>query len=144
MTSPCPMRWPRRALDSKYGALLMLSMPPATTRLALPARIRSVANMVAFMPDPHTLFTVVAPTPSGISARRMAWRAGAWPTPALMTQPMRTSSMAAGSVPAARTAAPMACAPSSGADLSARLPRKLPMGVRWAATMNASFTMSPR
>jgi hypothetical protein len=39
----------------------MLSMPPATTMSWLPARIRSWPSMAAFMPEPQTLLTVVAP-----------------------------------------------------------------------------------
>ena len=113
----------------------MLSMPPATTQLALPARIRSVPSMAHFMPEAHTLLTVVAPTPSGMPARRIAWRAGACFTPAPMTQPISTSSMAAVSTPESSAAAWIACAPSSGADLSLSAPRKLPMGVRCAPSM---------
>ena len=37
----------------------MLSMPPATTILAEPARIASWPSMAAFMPEPQTLLTVV-------------------------------------------------------------------------------------
>src|SRR5215831_19075382 len=39
----------------------MLSMPPDTTMLAEPALMMSCASMVAFMPEPQTLLTVVAP-----------------------------------------------------------------------------------
>ena len=112
--------------------MVMLSMPPATTHAALPARIRSVASMVAFMPEPHTLLMVVAPVPSGIPAARMAWRAGAWRTPALTTLPMNTSSTWSASTPACSIAARIAWAPSSGAERSASVPWKLPMGVRLA------------
>ncbi len=52
--------------------------------------------MVAFMPEPHTLLTVVAPVASGRPAPRAAWRAGAWPWPAGRTQPISTSSMRSG------------------------------------------------
>jgi hypothetical protein len=55
----------------------MDSMPPATTMSAEPAAIRSWASMVAFMPEPHTLLTVVAPVASGSPALRAACRAGA-------------------------------------------------------------------
>ena len=41
--------------------MLMLSMPPATTTSAEPARRRSLASIAAFMPEPHILLTVVAP-----------------------------------------------------------------------------------
>ena len=86
-------------VDEK-GALLMLSMPPPTTVAALPARIKSVASMVAFIPEPQTLLIVVAPRLSGSSAWRIACRAGACLSPALTTLPMITSSISAASTPA--------------------------------------------
>ena len=46
----------------------MLSMPPATTMLALPAAIRSWASMTAFMPEPQTLLMVVQGTDWGSPA----------------------------------------------------------------------------
>ena len=93
----------------------MLSMPPAITTCALPARSRSVASMVAFIPDPHTLLIVVAPHESGSPPRRAACRAGACLTPALTTLPTMTSSTASASIPLRSTAARSACAPSAGA-----------------------------
>ena len=39
----------------------MLSMPPATITLAVPATSRSWASMAAFMPEPQTLLMVVQP-----------------------------------------------------------------------------------
>ena len=46
-------------------------------RGGVPARIKSVASMVAFIPEPQTLLIVVAPQLSGSSACRIACRAGA-------------------------------------------------------------------
>ena len=43
----------------------MLSMPPATTSDASPARIAWSASMTALSPEPQTLLTVSAPTESG-------------------------------------------------------------------------------
>ena len=74
----------------------MLSMPPDTTMSAEPALMMSCASMVAFMPEPQTLLTVVAPVASGSLAPRAACRAGAWPCPAGSTQPMKTSSIRSG------------------------------------------------
>ena len=71
----------------------MLSMPPDNTISAEPAVMMSWPSMVAFMPEPQTLFTVVAPVASGNFAPRAAWRAGAWPWPAGSTLPMNTSSI---------------------------------------------------
>ncbi len=34
---------------------------------------------MVFMPEPQTLFSVVAPVDSGMPAAIAAWRAGAWP-----------------------------------------------------------------
>src|SRR3981189_2836785 len=55
----------------------MLSMPPDTTISAEPALMMSCASMVAFMPEPQTLLTVVAPLASGRLAPRAACRAAA-------------------------------------------------------------------
>ena len=46
----------------------MLSMPPDTITLALPASNMSCASMVAFMPEPHILDSVTAPAESGAFA----------------------------------------------------------------------------
>ena len=69
--------------------------------------------MVAFMPEPQTLLTVVAPVASGSPAPRAAWRAGAWPWPAGSTQPISTSSIRSGASVARSSAARIACAPSA-------------------------------
>ena len=79
----------------------MLSMPPATTTLPLPARRPSLASITAFMPEPHILLSVVAGTASGRPAAKPACRAGAWPWPAGSTQPIRSSSTSAGGRPGA-------------------------------------------
>ena len=55
----------------------MLSMPPAMTTSLVPARIESWPSIIAFMPDPHILLTVSAPTSSGTPAYFAACRAGA-------------------------------------------------------------------
>src|SRR5574337_777983 len=93
------------------GALVIDSMPPATTIDAEPALIRSWPSMIAFMPEPHTLLIVVQPVPVGRSAASAAWRAGAWPRLAGSTQPMITSLTSAGATPDCSSAARMAVAP---------------------------------
>ena len=90
----------------------MLSMPPDSTIPAEPAWMMSCASMVAFMPEPQTLLTVVAPVASGNPAPRAACRAGAWPCPAGNTQPMNTSSIRSGDNVARSTAAPITWEPS--------------------------------
>ena len=52
---------PVRELGSRCGALVIDSMPPATTTFAEPALIRSWPSITAFMPEPHTLLMVVQP-----------------------------------------------------------------------------------
>ena len=120
------------------GALLMDSMPPATTMLADPALIRSWPSMMAFMPEPHTLLMVVAPAASGMPAAREAWRAGAWPRLAGSTQPMMTSDTSAAGMPDCSSAAAMAAAPSVGVGTPLNWPRNEPMAVRLAAAMTMS------
>src|SRR5258706_2010722 len=135
MTWPWPMRRPARAFGSRYGALVMDSMPPATMTRSFSARRASWASIAAFIPEPHILFTVVQPAASGRPSPRDAWRAGAWPWPAGSTQPMMTSCTSSGRILARSTAARMAAAPSSGAAKLFSSPWKAPIGVRAAETM---------
>src|SRR6266851_9016631 len=113
----------------------MDSMPPATMISLVPEARRSCANIAAFIPEPHILFTVVQPAASGSPAPREAWRAGAWPCPAGSTQPMITSCTSSGEILARSTAARIAAAPSSGAAKAFSSPWKAPIGVLAAATM---------
>jgi len=46
----------------------MLSIPPATMQSAAPTWMAWAPRRIAFIPEPQTLFTVVAPTLSGIPA----------------------------------------------------------------------------
>src|SRR5712671_310513 len=135
ITCPCPMRKPARALGRRYGALVMDSIPPATTTSTEWAVNRSCANIAAFMPEPHILLTVVQPAASGRPAPSDAWRAGAWPCPAGSTQPMITSWTCSCLIFARSTAARIAAAPSSGALKPFISPWKAPMGVRAAETI---------
>ena len=66
------MRIPPLTFGSKYGALDILSIPPATITLCEPERILSQANIIDFIPEPHILFIVVAPICDGIPAPRVA------------------------------------------------------------------------
>ena len=77
--SPLPMRYPPRAFGSRYGALVMDSMPPATTTSASPAWIIWSARYSALMPERHTLLTVIAGVLMGMPAFSAAWRAVIWP-----------------------------------------------------------------
>src|SRR5688572_1491310 len=104
-------------------------------RSADPATSRSCANIAAFMPEPHILFTVVQPVARGNPAPSDACRAGAWPCPAGNTQPMITSWTSSGAILARSTAARIAAAPSSGAAKLLSSPWKAPIGVRAAETM---------
>src|SRR5690348_11192080 len=123
------------------GALVMDSMPPATTMLAEPALIRSWPSMIAFMPEPQTLLIVVQPVETGRPAPSDAWRAGAWPRFAGSTQPMKTSETSAGAIPDCCNAARMAAAPSVGVGTPVNWPRKEPIAVRLAPTITTESDM---
>ncbi len=86
--------------------------------------------MIAFMPEPHILFTVVAGTLCGMPAPSAAWRAGAWPMPEGNTQPITTSCMSAAATFAAASAPLIAAAPSCGAVTGESTPWNAPIGVR--------------
>ena len=68
----------------------MLSIPPATIISWSPLAILCAANITAFIPEAHTLFTVVFGT-SGKPANLAAWVAGACPKLADSTFPINTS-----------------------------------------------------
>src|SRR5687768_11100827 len=123
----------------------MDSMPPATMTWQESERRRSLANMAAFIPEPHILLIVVHPVPSGSPAPSEAWRAGAWPWPAGSTQPIKTSCTSSGRIFARSTAARIAAAPSSGAAKPLSSPWNAPIGVRAAETMTMGslFMESP-
>jgi hypothetical protein len=57
---------PSRDFGSRCGALLIDSMPPATTISNSPARMSWSAIAMAEMPDRHTLLTVIAGTVIGM------------------------------------------------------------------------------
>jgi hypothetical protein len=107
---------PVREPLSRCGALVIDSMPPATTTLAEPALIRVVR-------EHHGLHARAADLVDGQGAggggdlRAMAaWRAGAWPRPAGSTQPMMTSSTWSGARPAWSRAPAMRWRRGSGGD----------------------------
>src|SRR5690606_32232952 len=136
---------PVREPLSRCGALVIDSMPPATTTPADPALMMSWASMMAFMPEPHTLLMVVAPASSWMPAAREAWRAGAWPRPAGSTQPMITSSTWPPSTPAWASAPWIAAAPRVGVGTPVNWPSMEPMAVRLAPTMTTSVMgVTPR
>src|SRR5579883_153448 len=124
------------------GALVIDSMPPATTTVAEPALIRSWPNMIAFMPEPQTLLMVVHPTAVGMPAAREACRAGAWPRLAGSTQPMITSDTSSGATPDCCNAARMAAAPSVGVGTPVNWPSMEPIAVRLAPTMTMASDIS--
>ena len=57
-----PYLKPDRDFGSRCGAWVIDSIPPATTMSHSPARISWSANAIAFRPERHTLFTVMAGT----------------------------------------------------------------------------------
>ena len=56
------MRSPSRTRGSRYGQLLIDSMPPATTMSMSPVAMPCAASITALRPEPHTLLIVSAPT----------------------------------------------------------------------------------
>ena len=96
----------------RCGALVMLSMPPATRMSAVSARSMSWANIIARMPEPHIFDIVTAPALCGRPAPSAAWRAGAWPWPAIRQLPSSTSFTASPGMPARSMAAFTATDPS--------------------------------
>jgi hypothetical protein len=71
-----PMRKPKRAPGSRYGALDIDSIPPATATSRSPARIAWSRMPTARMPDAQTLLTVSDGTSLGMPLLIWAWRDG--------------------------------------------------------------------
>ena len=70
-----PIRAPQRAAGTTYGAADMFSVPPTTTTRASPARIARAPSTIVFIPEPHSMLTVVAVTSTGMPAPTAACRA---------------------------------------------------------------------
>ncbi len=81
---------PSRDFGSRCGALVIDSMPPATTISTSPARISWSAIAIALSPERQTLLMVIDGTLIGIPPATAASRAGFCPAPAWMTWPMIT------------------------------------------------------
>src|SRR4051812_15734797 len=125
-----PMRKPKRACLSRYGAWLIDSIPPPTPTSRSPARIAASRMPAARTPEAHTLLTVSEETSFGIPALICAWREGIWPWPAWRTWPMITCWTCSGSTFARSSAAVIAVAPRSVASRVDRPPPSFPIGVR--------------
>src|SRR3954449_11732677 len=138
--SALPIRRPSRTRGSRYGQLLIDSMPPATATSMSPTRIAWSASITAFSPEPHTLLIVSAATWSGRPPLSAACRAGFCPSPADTTLPMMHSSTIPASMPARRTASRTTHAPSCCAVKDFSAPRNFPVGVRTADTITDSRT----
>ena len=82
-----PIRKPKRAPGSRYGAFDIDSMPPATPTSSSPARTARSATPIARMPEAQTLLIVSEGTSLGIPASIWAWREGICPWPAWRTWP---------------------------------------------------------
>ena len=68
MACTSPMRNPKRAPGSRYGAWLIDSMPPVTATSTSPARIAWSARPIVRMPEAQTLLIVSDGTSRGIPA----------------------------------------------------------------------------
>ena len=83
-----PMRKPKRACGSRYGAPLIDSMPPGDRDARRRRRGRAWSTSpIERIPDAQTLLTVSEGTSLGMSALICAWREGIWPWPACSTWP---------------------------------------------------------
>src|SRR6266536_1857604 len=120
----------------------MFSCPPATTTEALPRMICSAATWMAFVPEPHAMFTVNAGFSSPSPLRYATWRAGLGPFPAWRAWPKTSSSTSAAWTFARSRAAVTAWTPRSTAATSENAPRNFPTGVRAPSTMTARCTAS--
>ncbi len=108
-----PMRAPKRACGSMYGACDIDSIPPATATSTSPARIAASSTPAARTPEAQTLLIVSEETSFGMPALICAWRDGIWPAPACSTWPITTCCTCSGATPERSSAARTAMPPSS-------------------------------
>ncbi|ODN72620.1 hypothetical protein A6302_00113 [Methylobrevis pamukkalensis] len=127
---------PRRC--AQWGAIDMLSWPPATMIEASPLAICCMPRATARRPEPQSWLSPKAVASIGTPALIAAWRAGFWPWPATSTCPRITSSTSAASTPALSRTARITAAPRSWAATLAKAPLKEPTAVRVAETMTMS------
>ena len=109
-----PIRKPKRAFGSRYGAWLIDSMPPVTATSESPARIAWSARPSERMPEAQTLLIVSEGTSFGIPPLIWAWREGICPWPACRTWPKTTCSTCSGATPERSSAASITCAAEVG------------------------------
>ena len=126
-----PIFWPERRWAA-CADIDMLSCPPATTMFASPRAMCWAPSATARRPEPQTWLIPQAAAPIGRPAATCAWRAGFWPWAAVSTWPRIVSDTSSAATPERSTTARMAAAPSSCAGVAAKLPLKLPTGVRAA------------
>jgi hypothetical protein len=100
----------------------MFSMPPATALWTNPSITSWAAVAIAWAPEPHTRFTVIAGTSTEIPALIAAWRAGFILAPAWTTCPMTTVPISDPLSLARPRDARIAVAPRSGAGTSLSAP----------------------
>ncbi len=118
------------------GTRDIISTPQAMPVSITPAWIRPATRCVDCWADEHWASMVVPAVCWGRPARSHARRTRALDcSPACVTQPPMTCSTSAGSTPARSRTARYVAARVSWACSPARWPRRLPMGVRTAATM---------
>src|SRR5690606_17251855 len=125
------------------GTMLIDSVPPAIITSASPTRMRSAAMASAVSPEAQKRFTVTPATVCGSPASSTDRRATFRPCSASgMAQPMIASSISWGSsAGACPSAARIAATRRSSGRVLRNTPRgALPIGVRAAATMYASWT----
>src|SRR4051812_39435415 len=128
-----PIRKPKRAPWSRYGACDIDSMPPATPTSRSPSRTALSTSATERIPEAQTLFTVSDETSFGMPALICAWREGICPCPAWRTWPMTTCSTWSGATSARSRAASIALPPSSVASSVESPPPSFPNGVRAVA-----------
>ncbi len=125
-----PIRKPKRAFGSRYGALLIDSMPPVRATSVSPARIAMSAMPSVRMPEAQTLLIVSEGTSFGMPPLIWAWREGIWPWPACSTWPKTTCWICSGATPERSSAASIATPPRSVASRVESPPPIFPIGVR--------------
>ena len=137
---PSPMRWPKRAAGTVYGARLMLSEPPPIAMSASPSMIVCAADTIACRPEPHRRFTVSAgvccATPPLIAATRARYMSFG---SVFTTCPNTTCPTASPDTFARDSTSATTFAPRSVGEKSFRLPPKSPIAVRTPLTTTTSF-----
>src|SRR5690606_25282185 len=134
-TVKSPSRRPARTPRIRNGVWLQLSMPPASTTSASPARILVAPRPMVVMAEQQARSSVSEGVSAGMPALKLICRAATDVEAASNAEPKIDSVISSGRIPERSSAAMVARPPSSTAEYCFNFPPNFPNGVLIASTI---------